>query len=522
MPKKSPQELEFIKSIHDNVHGNIQLTELELKLIKTQEFQRLRDIKQLGLSDFVFPGAIHNRFSHSLGVMHIADLMICSLQSKGKFHDDNIRQKCRIAGLLHDIGHYPWSHIVEHVVNKDSKDKFGKNPLEIIQIDDSTDDGETSQTVTELDSWNESINHSKTHEWNQRWLSQRNEQLDFAHHERISGIVIEKTEIKNILLGSEIFDEPQIIDIAQIIAGVSTSPEGLIIHSELDADRFDYLLRDSKNTGVTYGLFDMQRIIQYLDYNDEIEPTEGNTGIFVHKKAQKAVEDFLMARYFLYSTIIFQKASIGFNKLATIIYEGLLERKQVYSYKDLLDIFDENRLDDYYKYTDSYIISKINQVVKEETMIDDSEDYQYSSELIKSCCKKYTLRDPLKLVKEEQTIYSKHQNKTRPIYTNKGVIDAITRSAEVEKEWYIISEIDQGITSLSPFVSLSDANTSNIAFAESIRILDHHNNPKLLVEDDASIIKKISEYKLNIVGIYTKNDEYKSKLVAAIEEYSTN
>jgi hypothetical protein len=79
-----PDEIEFKKEIYDNVIGFIGLTELELEIISTPIFQRLRNIKQLGLANYVFPGALQNRFNHSIGVLHYADQMVCSLQ-KNRF-----------------------------------------------------------------------------------------------------------------------------------------------------------------------------------------------------------------------------------------------------------------------------------------------------------------------------------------------------------------------------------------------------------------------------------------------------
>ena len=76
------QDLKFVKNIFDNVHGFIPLTQVECDIVNHDLFQRLRNIKQLGLLDYVFPGAIHNRFNHSLGVMHIADKMVVTLQKK--------------------------------------------------------------------------------------------------------------------------------------------------------------------------------------------------------------------------------------------------------------------------------------------------------------------------------------------------------------------------------------------------------------------------------------------------------
>ena len=113
-----------ITRIYDPLHGFIEITPLMKKFIDTNEFQRLRDLKQLGATTFVFPSANHTRFEHSIGVSHLAGLMINNLKKNGK---ENITERdielCRIAGLLHDIGHGPYSHLYDdYIKNNDVLD----------------------------------------------------------------------------------------------------------------------------------------------------------------------------------------------------------------------------------------------------------------------------------------------------------------------------------------------------------------------------------------------------------------
>lgn len=98
----------FTDKILDNVHGFIEFTQVEKELIELPVFKRLQGIKQLGLTNWIFPGAEHTRFIHSLGVMHVADQMAVQLG-----YDGEKRQLVRLSGLLHDIGHYPLSHVGE-------------------------------------------------------------------------------------------------------------------------------------------------------------------------------------------------------------------------------------------------------------------------------------------------------------------------------------------------------------------------------------------------------------------------
>ena len=108
------------KVICDNIHGSIGISELEQNIINTRTFQRLKKIKQLGLASLVFPGAEHSRFAHSIGVMHLMSKMVDRLREENCEHvvkdeDDHIKQKLRLAALLHDIGHYPLAHLGEQV-----------------------------------------------------------------------------------------------------------------------------------------------------------------------------------------------------------------------------------------------------------------------------------------------------------------------------------------------------------------------------------------------------------------------
>ncbi|XP_031263160.1 deoxynucleoside triphosphate triphosphohydrolase SAMHD1 homolog isoform X2 [Pistacia vera] len=106
----------FSKHVHDNVHGNIYLDKLSLKFIDTEQFQRLRDLKQLGLAYLVYPGAVHSRFEHSLGVYWLAGAAIRTIKAFQGSELDIDRadiQTVKLAGLLHDIGHGPFSHMFE-------------------------------------------------------------------------------------------------------------------------------------------------------------------------------------------------------------------------------------------------------------------------------------------------------------------------------------------------------------------------------------------------------------------------
>ena len=123
------------KQIYDPIHGFIKITPLMMEFIDTYEFQRLRDLKQLGGTYFVFPSATHTRFEHSIGVSHIAGLTMESLknaQPELKINKKDI-ELCRIAGLLHDIGHGPFSHLYDHYIKEPDEPEHEERGIEIIK-----------------------------------------------------------------------------------------------------------------------------------------------------------------------------------------------------------------------------------------------------------------------------------------------------------------------------------------------------------------------------------------------------
>jgi putative nucleotidyltransferase with HDIG domain len=119
--------------IFDPLHGFIAITPLMKQFIDTEEFQRLRDLKQLGATVFVFPSANHTRFEHSIGVSHLAGLMAESLKKNGYSVDERTIELIRIAGLLHDIGHGPFSHLYDDYVKNESIPEHEERGCQIIR-----------------------------------------------------------------------------------------------------------------------------------------------------------------------------------------------------------------------------------------------------------------------------------------------------------------------------------------------------------------------------------------------------
>ena len=105
--------------IYDSIHGIIVIDDFIKKIIDTEEFQRLRNIKQLGYCYFVFPGASHNRFEHSIGVYHLTKEYICHLNKENEHINHYEKKILLISALIHDLGHGPFSHLFDDIVNKE-------------------------------------------------------------------------------------------------------------------------------------------------------------------------------------------------------------------------------------------------------------------------------------------------------------------------------------------------------------------------------------------------------------------
>ncbi|MBY8996851.1 MAG: HD domain-containing protein [Candidatus Thorarchaeota archaeon] len=204
--------MKFAMEINDPIHGFIGITETEAKIINSLPYQRLRRIKQLSGGHFVYPTAEHTRFGHCIGVMYLAGLSGRRLLGRLGLGDQKL-QEVRIAGLLHDIGHGPFSHVFEEVLIE----KRGMN----------------HEDVTE-------------------WIILKSEIGDLLEADGIS-----KKRIGDLVRGRQKTKKDKVI--AGIVAG------------QIDSDKMDYLIRDSFYCGVNYGLVDIHRLIDSIEITKDYQ-----------------------------------------------------------------------------------------------------------------------------------------------------------------------------------------------------------------------------------------------------------
>ncbi len=256
----------------DPIHGFIEVSDDELTIINSPPFQRLRNIRQLATTYLVYHGAEHTRFGHSLGVMHLTSVVFDALTQKTSdlFDTDPdknqvkikwYRQLLRLIGLTHDLGHAPFSHASEKLfIDGKEHEDFTKRIL----------------FETEIAGYIDAI-------------GQEFQKTYGDGYEISAEIVWMIYEGKNIL--SEKYIMPDFMFLKSLMDG------------ELDCDKMDYLLRDAYYCGTTYGRYDLARFVSTLTVHKD----EGSMQLAIERGGVQALEEFVLARYFMFIQVYFHK-----------------------------------------------------------------------------------------------------------------------------------------------------------------------------------------------------------------------
>jgi len=235
-----------------------------LKLINCPEVQRLRYIKQLGLSHFTYPDSTHSRFSHTLGVFHIMQECLEYLgKDYGSYFKNGEKEALLAAALLHDIGHGPFSHATETF--------FGEHTAKSVQIISSSE-STVNKVLTEVD-----------------------KELPG----KVAALVPGEIPKKN----------PPVLW------------QRALISSQLDLDRLDFLRRDSLFSGAEYGNFDWYRIIHTMRLTERTEDIQ-KIYMFWPDKTKYAIEEYLFSRFYMYQSVYFHHTTRGSEK----VLEKILKR----------------------------------------------------------------------------------------------------------------------------------------------------------------------------------------------------
>lgn len=299
--------------IRDPIHRTILITEDERPVVDHPWVQRLRHIRQLGFVSLVYPGAVHDRFQHSLGVMHLAsDRYRRLVQAEPKALAGFTRadldygyQVLRFAGLLHDAGHAPFSHTAEHYLPQ----------VEAVRLPES---------------W-----YRSGHMPGGRQARHEDLSLALVHGLVGEGVLAEElARDVAAVLSPTIRRSRRLADLGTLV-GILRA----LVSGEIDADRGDYLLRDSHFLGVTYGIYDLPRLSAC---ETVLQGPDGpELGLDVH--GVHALEGLLLARYHMFLQVYFHKTPPAFEYyLERAIAEGEVEFSLARGLQDLVELRDDS------------------------------------------------------------------------------------------------------------------------------------------------------------------------------------
>lgn len=364
----------FRDPIYDLIYFSKEDDAAILEIIDTPEFQRLRRIKQLGLSSYTFSSSNHDRFSHSIGVCFLAGLMVENLNFTNAIvkEDDveisldkqQVKLLVRLAAILHDIGHGPFSHAFERAIKK-KVEKFVPASVQIHEDYSVKIIG--SERITKI-------------------------------FEKIKDSTIQKFGIKWV---------------TEILSGTFTGPKWIkeIISSQFDADRIDYLLRDAYMSGVKYAGFDWEWIFRNMFIGKIPSAKNGeNEAIVVDgNKGLHSLESFVVSRYHMYEQVYFHKTTRGFEAIVNSIFKRLshlIDAGEI-SESDFLGNYfldflaDYSSIKNYLQLDDYFMISHFHH------WANSSKDI-----ILKNLCSCFVNRRPFKMVKvnsnREEDIETSH------------------------------------------------------------------------------------------------------------------
>lgn len=457
------------KRVADPVHGTIGLSELEVRVMDTQIFQRLRNVKQLGLAHYVYPGADYSRLSHSLGACHITGRMLTALQQNNKEFKpppDDV-QLYRLAGLLHDIGHYPFSHAMEEAL----------------------------------------INHYELPEAFDGEMASSDEYLLPLTHEQVGKeIVIGDKELRRIL--SEFNVDP--FRLLEVFGPREKGFLGNIISSDLDADRIDYLMRSARHTGLPYGNVDLDYILSKMRADEDKR-------VSISAKAVRTADHFLLCRYFDYQQVSFHKTVAAFELVLKDVISALLRARCITgSAQDVKDMIDDGK---WLRFDDGHVTQRIVE------LRDDGQPDESLRLKIRSILE----RKPPRLVFKQEYFSARDDEKADEEFRRhkRFFKNEISRWADefgIEPSlWYLWHKSRIKITSIGASVPVGSAfdektQEDELQLAQSIFVRDEDTNKSQpIVSLGYSLLNPLSKIVLYSLRVYVLFPPGKEELVDAIK-----
>lgn len=457
-----------VKRVADPVHGTIGLSDLEVQVMNTQVFQRLRNVKQLGLAHYVYPGADYSRLSHSLGACHITGRILDSLRRNDSSFSvsDADFQLYRLAGLLHDIGHYPFSHAMEEAL-KNHYERFAQARAD-------HDQPATRQKP---------LNHEKVGR-------------DIIRNDPELRAVLNTFRIDPDALG-KVFDHND--------TGFLTN----IISSDLDADRMDYLLRTAKHTGLPYGSVDVDYILSQLRIDQDGR-------LCLRAKAVRTADHFLLCRYFDYQQISFHKTVAAFELVLKDVISALLQTEKIKGASE--DVRAMIAAGTWRRFDDNHVTHKIIELADDEAL----------DENLRLKTRSILERRAPKLIYSKEYLKSRDTSERQNLlYREKTIRGKIPEWAEEFKIdaslWYVWHKPGIAITKVGSSVPVSSlvegTDEEEGQLAQEIFVQESHSRKSSpIVGLEYSLLKPLSDIALYSLRVYVVLPRDKQAILTTIEE----
>ncbi len=371
--------------INDNVHGRVEVTSLERAIIRTPTFRRLANISQLGFAYWVFPGARHSRAAHSIGTLHVMSKVARQLG-----FGEQEQKLLRLAALLHDIGQYPFSHVIERVYRR-----IGRVPTEQI-----FEDLEPQQLRALTPIQRAAIPPPGT---------------KYARDKDLAAVVIRKRPDLRTVFDAHGVGPEEREEVIRIIQGKhSRIAYTLLMDSDFDCDRLDYVVRDASLAGVRYGQIELDYLIENISLaalpGHPMDSDEQTVAIN-KQQALHTLEHYLTSRYYMYSQIVFHRTVNAFELLAQAIFRELARAGAVY--RDYDAIVKEVDAPAFLSFDDSYFFSRIHTHYERED----------AEESLKDMIGKFLEGRRPELVREERALVSDPDNISQPYRKLRTVVE---------------------------------------------------------------------------------------------------
>lgn len=456
---------EFKKVIFDNIHGYISLNRVETRILETLYYQRLRWIRQLGFSFYIFPGATHTRHAHALGVLHVMDRI---LKAIGRAAPENqlfnpsarderttFHRMMRLAAMLHDIGTFPFSHSIE---------------------------------LAYIDHWRRQKAHGKTPKY-------------AANHETLGSHIIRNTHFDGGI--TRILEEEGIDpeELSLIVAGRSRNLlANQLMHSDVDADRMDYLIRDAHHTGVKLGVYDIDMLVRNLTVAED-----GDQQVLaIQEDGLNLADAFLISRYFWYSQIISDGTGYKFDLLAAKIHEYFLENGLAYSFEILMEKVSQEP-NEYFTFNDSYFMAKLHEYLAGRIM----------HPMIGELCQMLARRIPpsqVRISPLKPTLVRSEEHRKELVATATQAVDWLTDELKnLDPDAWLIFDIpgkDVMFTKNYDAVRKDLKTGKPLHVRDSVKLLTRHKELKLLIDVSNSLMPILSEYRNFIPRLYVSPQTY--------------